>query len=304
MYDVIAGRDIYSYWGAFILNNLTSQEYNFKFSNRLDIEIIEDSVVEGESSGVILLGVPVAKNQMESLNSVMEPMVDLPFISNYHFANWGETVPLLTSIVDEDTNFVTMLVKEVAEGKELIKFKDEESEKYAKAISEGLQSHHKYDGGLLGKNLMLLAELYGEELRNKKYSSVVDMGDTEEGVLLSLQRNMKEYVYRKIEEVFMHELDSGVIVVTLFAEQHINELGRVLINSLAVNGRKVIVMIGRQTRGDDMYRIRTSEGVSAVEVARKLNNGKGKERAATVFLPKGNQAVYNTIITALNSANI
>lgn len=304
MYEVYSGTDIYGVWGAFILDKLTDKEYEFNFNYGLDFETIEEDIDKGKSEGVILLGKPVSDNQIQRVEKYLEEINNLPFTMNYHFANWGETIGVDTSVVDEELNYTSVLVREISKGEGFIKFKDNESEDFAKLIAEGLQSHHKYDGGLAGKNLMLLANLYGSNLLKKDYSSIEDIGDTEEEVLTSLRSNMKEYVNRKIEEADIKVLDSELIVVSLFAEQHINELGEVFIKSLSRTGSKVVVLMGKQTRGDDLYRIRTSEGVSANEVANTLNGGSGKERAATVFLPRGNQPVYNTIVRTLNSANM
>lgn len=304
MIDVITGRDINSVWGSFILNNLTDGEYSFTNDWGIDLKTIEASVAGGTSYGVILLGKPIEENQVASLDNTLESMASMPFNIVGHFANWGETLSIPISEVDEKVNYVTKLVDIIGSGQEIVKFKDEPSKEFAKGIAEGLQSHQQYDGGMLGKSLMLLAELYQVDIINKDYKSIEDIGNTEEVVLRSLRRNMKDYVNRKIEEADMQITNKGTIVVSLFADRYDNELGQLFIKSLAKDGRKVIILMGKQTRGDDIYHIRTSEGISAKEVAQTLNNGQGKDRAATVFLPKGNQSVYNTINTTLNSADI
>ena len=304
MLKILTGTDIYSIWGTYIIVNLTETDTEVEFVRKMDVGLVSEAVSGENTYGVVLMGQPIQENQVEAVEQALRETTEIPFTKAYHFANWGETLNIDVSIVDEEINFVSKLVENIETRDSFIKFKDKESAVFARQIAEGLQSHHVYDGGVIGKNLMLLSELYGEHLLEQRYDNLEQMGDKEELVLKSLNKNMKEYVQRKVEEANIQVLDSGVVVVSLFAEKHINELGRFFINSLSANGNRVIVMIGRQTRGDDMYRIRTSEGVSASQVAHKLNKGKGKERAATVFLPKGNEPVYNTIIRALNSANI
>lgn len=305
MIKVYTSTDIYGVWGSFILNNLTEGDYEFNFNKGLDFNKLKEDIDEdADSYCVVLLGKPIKENQVALVENALSEVRNLPFTMTYHLANWGDKIDVDVSTVDTKVNYTSKLIEEISKGTGFIKFKNKASEEFAKRIGEGLQSHHKYDGGLLGKNLMLLAELYQKDLINKSYIKIEDIGTLEEDVLTSLRRNMSNYVSRKVEEADIQVLDSGVIVVSLFAEQHINELGKVIIDSLSRNGSKVVVLIGKQTRGDDLFRIRTSEGVSASGVAHTLNRGKGKERAATVFLPKGNQPVYNTIVRTLNSADV
>lgn len=302
MLEVIADTNIYGLWGAYILDKLTDTKFSIKFEKGVNIKSLEDSANSEDSLGVVLLK-PIQESQVESVEAVLQEF-DTPFTSAYHFANWGEEISIDVSVVDVEVNLVTKLVETVDAGDAFIKFIDEDAANFAREISKGLQSHHLYDGGVLGKNLMLLSEFYKEDLLNNSYNSIEDMGDKEEKVLKRLNNNMKEYVGRKVGEANLQVLNSGVIVVSLLAERYVNELGRTFIESLTANGSRVVVLIGQQTKGDDLYRIRTSEGVSASQVAHELNRGKGKERAATVFLPKGNTPIYNTIIRTLNSANI
>lgn len=304
MLEVIASNDLYSLWGAYILEKLVKKEVSIKFSQGINVEEIQEVADKENSYGVILLGKPIQENQVEAVEQALQGTVETPFTKAYHLANWGENLNVDLSIVDEELNFVTKLVENIETGDSFLEFKDVESARFAREIADGLQSHHKYDGGVSGKNLMLIAELYGENLLERDYLSLENMGDVEGIVLKSLQDNMKYYANKKIEEANIQVTDSGTIVVSLFAEKHVNEIGRAFIKSLTANGSEAVVLIGKQTKRDDIYHIRTSEGISAREVALKLNRGKGKERAATVFLPKGNTPIYNTIIRTLNSANI
>lgn len=301
MLEVITGNDLYSVWGSYILDKLTTADINFHFTKGLKLEDLRELAIGENTYGVVLLGKSLQESQVETINEIMQEITDQPFTKGYHFANWGETLGIDVSVVDNEINFVSKLVEEITLNPDFIKFKDEGSQKFAEDIAEALQSHHKYDGGAVGKRLMLLAELYGEDLLFRNYESIEDIGTIEGLTVQRLEKNMKTYTQKKVDEANLQVLDSGVIVVSLFAEKHVNELGKLFIDSLSANGSKVVVLIGKQTRGDDIYHIRTSLGVSASDVAYALNKGKGKERAATVFLPKGNQAIYNTIYTVLKA---
>lgn len=297
MIYVISSKNLYGLWGSFILNNLTTEEYRFEFTNKVNPNNID---FRDNDMGIILLGIPLQENQVKSFQSNISNLTDIPFVTAQHYANWGEGLNNLDSYIDTERNFTQLLHETINNGEEIIKYRDKESATLGKQITDALQSHHEYDGKKMGKDLMLLADYYGERLVDKNYKNFNDLYSKERETLAILNTQMKSYIDKKISQADIQELADRTAVVSLHAERYVNELGRVFINSLTNSYDKVIVMVGKNTKGDDMYHIRTSEGVSATEVAQDLNNGGGKERAATVFLPKGNQYVYNTIITTLN----
>lgn len=308
MINILTTGDVFSYWGAYIIQNLTDTEIKLNNIPKINIKELREMVSDEEHSGIILLGVPVEENQVRIVDDTLEPLTGFPFITCEHYANWGSKLVNTQSYVDQEQNYLVGLVNNIVAGNTIYKFADKEAEELALDIVDSLQSYHTFEANTRkerGDQLILLSDFYKEGLvGHGNYSNIEGLLDANQGVINRLKINRTDYINRKLEQAVISRLDTGTLVVTLNAERHINEIGESFINGLGKGADEVIVLIGHTTRGDDLYHIRTSEGVNAGEVARTLNYGDGKEHVATVFLSKANQPIYNTIYKVLNSADV
>lgn len=118
-------------------------------------------------------------------------------------------------------------------------------------------------------------------------------------VFRSLRETRWDAISQAIKRTKATVINSTVICF-LYAEQYPNEIAHKLIDFYRQhNYEKVIVFVGKHTKGDDMFSIR-SYGVDASEVAYRLNRGKGKPNTATVFLGNSGNATYNAAVQSLS----
>jgi hypothetical protein len=95
---------------------------------------------------------------------------------------------------------------------------------------------------------------------------------------------MNDYIARKRDMTKTYTVDiddQPCLVKVVFSDEYINELANDLLNSEQTSG-PVVVCVGRTTRSNDMFSIRTKV-VNAGRVAYLINEGNGKETVANVF---------------------
>jgi hypothetical protein len=95
---------------------------------------------------------------------------------------------------------------------------------------------------------------------------------------------MNDYIARKrdMTKTYTVDIDGQTCSVkVVFSDEYINELANDLLNSDQTSG-PVVVCVGRTTRSNDMFSIRTKV-VNAGRVAYLINEGNGKETVANVF---------------------
>lgn len=168
-------------------------------------------------------------------------------------------------------------------------------------IALSIDAYHRYDTGSKyfekGLELILLMEVFGtdiEEVTNKTLS-----------IARLMKHRMEEYVVKAIETAQVRGISGNgknMAVVVLYAERYVNEIAHKVIDYyLNQNGLPVIVMVGRHTSGSRVFSIRTSEGVSAADVSRILGDkARGKERAATLYLPSEDSKLTDSISNYLS----
>ena len=92
---------------------------------------------------------------------------------------------------------------------------------------------------------------------------------------------------------------NGTVVCFVYAESHVNELAHALIDKFNKNGyNKVVVFIGKHTKGDDFFHVRSSN-VDAGNLVYQLNGGRGKETTASVFLGDAKESTFQAMISSL-----
>lgn len=123
-------------------------------------------------------------------------------------------------------------------------------------------------------------------------------------VIQGQMEKMNDYIVRKRETTKAYNIEfDGVpcVLKVVFADEYINELANDLLN-MEPDSVPVIVCIGRSTKSNDMFSIRT-KGVHAGNIAYLINEGSGKETVANVFSGVGySELVGNSIVKQLNQS--
>ena len=116
---------------------------------------------------------------------------------------------------------------------------------------------------------------------------------------------MNDYIQRKTDIVKTTTVDiAGVscLLKVVFAEEYINELANHLLTQ-ENSSMPIIVCVGRTTKGNDIFSIRT-RNIHAGKIAYRINDGNGKESVASVFSEIGySEFMRNVITSALNQSN-
>jgi len=96
---------------------------------------------------------------------------------------------------------------------------------------------------------------------------------------------MNDQLAKKAETAKRYDVTMGGvtgIVIVVYADEYINELANYLLDSVKTYA-PVVVCVGRATRGNDMFSIRT-RNIHAGRIADMINGGSGKENVASVFV--------------------
>lgn len=301
---------------GYVMNTLLRRFYkdivDVEFLNKFNLPDIHNHI--GEHDAVIIVGFPFFESQRGALDTALSSM-DNPFSKVYHLATFGDTYRnegSFRSFVDEVISPVGHFVELIIDLTKFTNTGTKEDEQnvvalakealvFAKDIIEETDNYNRYEVTDRTISWVLLVDLLGENLyKVTEPSKELDTILKEQEVLVdALNINMQDYVLRTIGKMSANVIN-GTVVCFGYAEQHVNEVAHKLINFYkSHNYQKVIVFIGRHTKGDDMFSVR-SYGVNAGEVAYKVHNGKGKDTTATVFLGKPSEAVNNTLLSVLS----
>lgn len=271
---------------------------------------------------LILSGIPHWKSQDNALNERIQNKVTLE--KTYHFCTFGDAHNASTAEegrigddftpVEEVYNLLLTLIAKASEATGIIDLeKDFEQANCAVpflvgAYNRGDNYHFKagdnevssLDLADYGNFAKFDLEVYAENLKRRPdsyYDFVKDMAQYSI-VLPTLRKNRNQYLKRKIAQAKI-EVINGTAVAFVYADDHINEIAGTLLNFLEGKGyEKAISFVGRHTRGDDMFSIR-SRHVACDRVAVLLNKGKGKPSAAQVFLGDATDSTYQALLKAL-----
>ena len=297
---LIASNTMFGYYSKVLLSSMIEDKVHATFVRRLNFAELEEYVTD-ETTTVIIIGHPYANSQESSLREVLTKLdIDgnIPFTQLIHVCNWGDTIKLpgVVSIVEEETSVTKALSDYIATGSSI--FGETEMNVGARKLVNHLESYHQYDFMHHRTSQPLSLKLIADAYRGRVDQAVklTDEGVTfDYGLRDSLHEQMEEYIYGAIDKVAV-ELVNGTIIAVLHAENYHNEIAHKIMSAYQQAGyQNVIVLIGKETRGDDMFHIRVSDNLDAESVAKHLNNGKGNKHASTVFLGKHRQAEINII---------
>lgn len=294
---VILSKNYTGYWGAVVMNHYDFDHLEDTFvyvSGFKEVSEIEDL---REYDEVWIVGVPY----YNSYEWVIKERIclDAPV---RHFASYGDTFSrgnrknITWSQVSEVETPLISLVEALDEHKEENQrvFPDEKGRNWVDLILENINRYHTYSpehvSGLPWE-MVLLSEHFREGLSSiyDEWKSLKDNLVSMSDIRVRLRENANEYIFRKVDSCRIKEVsyaDKRLFVFMLYAENHVNEISHQLLNSVAEYGVPTAVLVGKHTRGGDLFSIRTSEGVSAAGIADVLSGKRsGKDRVGSVFLP-------------------
>lgn len=314
----VARNNLQGYYLHFFLQRLvaTMEEpvtINPIFVPKGDLNCPEFLKAIREHEIVFAVGLPFWENERSSINEV--PKQTLKNLRKvYHFATFGQVYEdneQFVSLVDEVGSPVRNLTHIVPELQEILGLP-------AKGVDEFYNNHlrmirlvdgyNRYeleeakDGGLSTLNLLDLGMLYGEDLHRELLGldSEQEIAKHTKTTLIALERNRTQYV-RSTAQKAKTRVVKDVVIVFAYAELHTNEVAHLLIDLYRkFNYKQILVFMGTHTRGDDMFSIR-SYGIHAGNIAKAINNGKGKENTATVFLGNPSVATFNALVISLSN---
>lgn len=303
MITLIAPNNIQGHYAELVLRKGTWDKVHVVYPRLFSFKDVADYLHE-QTDCLIILGMGYKKSEHKALIDSLDRanMYQIPMTEVYHFASFGDKIEAegVYSYVDEEKSPLKLLyenfgkvdqpIKRLIPGKTIIE-----------ELVEFIDQYHTYTYEQLGNTeplkLKLLSDLYEEATAETilKIENNNRLGKLEHvSTILSFhgsdielrEKHMKKYIADKLRTVTVFNAGNYVVIM-LYAEQYTNEIASEFIRTYQGAGfQNVIVLIGKHTKGDDMFSIRVSEGLHAGEIAKKLNGGKGKERSAVVFLTR------------------
>lgn len=233
--------------------------------------------------------------------------VDAPFMDFVHISTYDKPIPgnHIISIVDEELDPIKVLFNllhtspDTTVLSKYITFTDT-SEWLVNAINS--YRTWTWEGNDTTRILIALYHASYKRLpRLMKGLSLQEVLKAHAPIIKGQMERMEDYIEKKaatVKEQAVTVDGQQCLLKVVFAEEYINELANELLNQRPA-GVPTIVCVGRSTRGNDIFSIRTA-GVHAGRVAQLINEGGGKESVATVFSGVGYaELMKNAIATKL-----
>lgn len=302
MIKVIASKNIQGYYADALLTWCTDKEVKTIYLDKFIFGEL-DNYIEENDSVIVIIGFGFTANQSSALNeAVSRGGLDVPFASVYHFASFGDTIeiPNIFSYVDEILSPIKLMRKNLGQNgdHEIISFTRNLA--LLTEVVSAIDDYHSYSFEKKGNKLSMPLKLLGEQLKghisdSRDITSIDDVLEHYNEIIISSQENMNDYISRKLD-IAKVDMVGNHLIVFLYAEEYVNEIAHKFISAYGASGySNVIVLIGKHTKGDDMFHIRVSDGLDAGEIAYKLNRGKGKAQSAVVFLGDTRAYMFNAV---------
>ena len=235
----------------------------------------------------LILGLPYRGYELPADFSIT---VDNPFTDFLHFSTYGEGIRgvHITSIVEPNKDPIKELshVLEYSPDTTILSKHATLTDK-SRQLVEAINAYRTWTWESNGTTRLLLALYHASYKRLPKLLRGVSLPDVVKQnapVIKGQMEKLEDYLERKRDMVktFHVTIDgSPCILKTVYAEEYVNELANDILMR-EVGSTPVIVCVGRTTRSNDIFSIRT-KGIHAGRVAQLINNGSGKDEVATVF---------------------
>lgn len=302
---LIAPHNFFGYGSHLLLDKFLPGEVHAKFLAKINYGELEQHISE-DTTVLIIVGLPFYSSQTDSFTELLDKLSlrGLPFTEVIHIAAWGDKPEIdgVVSFYQENKCLTDIVADFLTKGAELVK--PVELNVGGKKLVQYLSEYHSYSFLHYPTSAPLSLKLLADTYRDNFYTAVelTDNGVEFDSTLRdSLYTSMESYITRKLDTVEIRLINDCVFIM-LYAEQFHNEIAHRLIKAYTEAGYSdVVVFIGKQTKGDDMFHVRVSTNLNAGEIAKRLNSGKGNEHAATVFLGKTRQALMNSLESELSN---
>ena len=254
---------------------------------------------------LIVAGFPFYESQRTALDEALQAMNN-PFSQFYHLATFGDTYSnegSFHSYVDELVSPVGNFPKIIKELENFLKFDDVIRHLLLsdmESLIEATDAYNRYEVTDTILDWVSLVETYRDQLyaRYGVGTDLEEILDKDKTLVKALRERKDDYIKRTLGRTSAQVINGTVICFT-YAEEYVNEVAHKLIEFYqSYNYTKVAVFVGRHTKGDDMFSIRTA-GIDAGELAYKVNRGRGKPTTATVFLGNSGQSTFNALLNTL-----
>lgn len=295
---------------GYVLNYLFKQlavksghNYTCEFLDKFNLPDIGNYADKADI--LIVAGFPFYESQRTALDEALQAMNN-PFSQFYHLATFGDTYSnegAFHSYVDTTVSPVGNFSKVVKELKNFLKFADAIQPLLLsdmESIIEATDAYNRYEVTDTTLDWISLVETY-RELLYARYGVGTDLEeilDKDKTLVKALREKRDDYIKRILGRTSAQVVNGTVICFT-YAEEYVNEVSHKLIEFYqSYNYTRIAVFVGRHTKGDDMFSIRTA-GIDAGELAYKVNRGRGKPTTATVFLGNSGQSTFNALLNTL-----
>lgn len=295
---------------GYVLNYLFKQlavksghNYTCEFLDKFNLPDIGNYADKADI--LIVAGFPFYESQRTALDEALQAMNN-PFSQFYHLATFGDTYSnegAFHSYVDTTVSPVGNFSKVVKELKNFLKFADAIQPLLLsdmESIIEATDAYNRYEVTDTTLDWISLVETYREQLyaRYGVGTDLEEILDKDKALVKALREKRDDYIKRILGRTSAQVVNGTVICFT-YAEEYVNEVAHKLIEFYqSYNYTRIAVFVGRHTKGDDMFSIRTS-GIDAGELAYKVNRGRGKPTTATVFLGNSGQSTFNALLNTL-----
>lgn len=295
---------------GYVLNYLFKQlavksghNYTCEFLDKFNLPDIGNYADKADI--LIVAGFPFYESQRTTVDEALQVMNN-PFSQFFHLATFGDTYSnegSFHSYVDEVISPVGNFSKVVKELKNFLKFADAIQPLLLsdmESIIEATDAYNRYEVTDTTLDWISLVETY-RELLYARYGVGTDLEeilDKDKTLVKALREKRDDYIKRILGRTSAQVVNGTVICFT-YAEEYVNEVAHKLIEFYqSYNYTRIAVFVGRHTKGDDMFSIRTA-GIDAGELAYKVNRGRGKPTTATVFLGNSGQSTFNALLNTL-----
>lgn len=295
---------------GYVLNYLFKQlavksEHNYtcEFLDKFNLPDIKNYA--NKADVLIIAGFPFYESQRTTVDEALQVMNN-PFSQFFHLATFGDTYSnegSFHSYVDELVSPVGNFPKIIKELENFLKFNDVIRHLLLsdmESIIEATDAYNRYEVTDTILDWVSLVETYREQLyaRYGVGTDLEEILDKDKTLVKALREKKDDYIKRTLGRTSAQVIN-GTVVCFTYAEEYVNEVAHKLIEFYqSYNYTKVAVFVGRHTKGDDMFSIRTA-GIDAGELAYKVNRGRGKPTTATVFLGNSGQSTFNALLNTL-----
>lgn len=295
---------------GYVLNYLFKQlavksghNYTCEFLDKFNLPDIGNYADKADV--LIISGFPFYESQRTTVDEALQVMNN-PFSQFFHLATFGDTYSnegSFHSYVDELVSPVGNFPKIIKELENFLKFNDVIRHLLLsdmESIIEATDAYNRYEVTDTILDWVSLVETYREQLyaRYGVGTDLEEILDKDKTLVKALREKKDDYIKRTLGRTSAQVIN-GTVVCFTYAEEYVNEVAHKLIEFYqSYNYTKVAVFVGRHTKGDDMFSIRTA-GIDAGELAYKVNRGRGKPTTATVFLGNSGQSTFNALLNTL-----